>query len=379
MKDISFHNPVAISLLEPGEWKSKLLALQDNNEKILILYSKSAMSGADPTGNLLDLLAKNRNITLITDIMSNPSIEHLKDIRSKASGAYKHVIAIGGGSVIDLAKILIALNSYPNIVSSKEILEIIKNKKYLEALLPDCKLIAIPTTAGTGSELTCWATIWDKVGKKKYSVERKELYPNEAWIDPAVTVAMSREVTASTGLDALSHAVEAYWSTKSNPIVRRLSAQSIRQIITHLKDAIQTPENIESRRGMCLGSVFAGLAFSQTRTTACHAISYPLTAQFGIPHGVAVAMSLIPVMKLNWAEIKEKGMFLESFKCNSIDEIERLLRSIVQQTISLRIIDYGVTRNDLIRLYDDTDFLKDRLGNNPVAIAPQSFVDLLLD
>ena len=379
MIDISFYNPVAISLLEPGDWKSKLIGLQDNNDKILILYSKSAMSGADPDGVLLGKLEKNRNITLITDIMSNPSIEHLKEIRSKATGAYKHVIAFGGGSVIDLAKILLALNSYPNNISSEELLEIIKNKKYLEVLLPDCKLIAIPTTAGTGSELTCWATIWDKVGKKKYSVERKELYPSEAWIDPAVTVPMSREVTASTGLDALSHAVEAYWSTKSNPIVRRLSAQSIQQIVTHLKEAILTPDNIESRRGMCLGSVFAGLAFSQTRTTACHAISYPLTAQFGISHGVAVAMSLIPVMKLNWTEIKERGMFLESFECKSIDEIERLLQSIVQQTISLRIIDYGVTRDDLTRLYDDTDFLKDRLGNNPVAIAPQSFVDLLMD
>ena len=272
--DTSFYNPVALSMLPAGTWFEHLQKCLADSKSILFMYSKSALQAFDPDGKILASILNSPNVQTLTNILSNPSIEQLAMIRKTLPNLPKTIIALGGGSVIDMAKILIAFESFQSTAPAESLLHIIDQKLYLDQENnADYTLIAIPTTAGTGSELTRWATIWDTINKKKYSVERDDLYPTEAWIDPALTVGLSPLLTASTGLDALSHAVEAYWSTKTNPIVRRLSAQAITQIVHNLKKAIYSPKDLEAREGMCLGSIFAGLAFSQTRTTACHSLS----------------------------------------------------------------------------------------------------------
>ena len=377
--DTSFYNPVSLSMLPAGTWFEHLQECITDSKSILFMYSKSALQASDPDEKILPSILNNPNVLPLTNILSNPSIEQLAEIRQTLPSLPKTIIALGGGSVIDMAKILISLESFQSTASAESILQIIDQKLYLhQKNNADFKLIAIPTTAGTGSELTRWATIWDMINKQKYSVERDDLYPSEAWIDPALTVGLSPLLTVSTGLDALSHAVEAYWSTKTNPIVRRLSAQAITQIVRNLKKAIDSPTDIEAREGMCLGSVFAGLAFSQTRTTACHALSYPLTARFGIPHGFAVAMSLIPIMRLNWETIQEKELFLESFAADSVDGIKATIDGITTNSVPFNLAYYGVTKDDINSLMETSDFPDSRLGNNPAQISHNEILEIYL-
>lgn len=378
--DTSFYNPVSLSMLPAGTWFEHLQECITDSKSILFMYSKSALQASDPDEKILPSILNNPNVLPLTNILSNPSIEQLAEIRQTLPSLPKTIIALGGGSVIDMAKILIALGSFQPTASAESILQIIDQKLYLhQKNNADFKLIAIPTTAGTGSELTRWATIWDMINKQKYSVERDDLYPSEAWIDPALTVGLSPLLTVSTGLDALSHAVEAYWSTKTNPIVRRLSAQAITQIVHSLKKAIDSPKDLEAREGMCLGSVFAGLAFSQTRTTACHALSYPLTARFGIPHGIAVVMSLIPIMRLNWESIQEKELFLTAFSVDSLEEIDILITSLVSSTVCMKLRDYGISKKEIQELMLISDFPVARMGNNPIPITRDIIYDIYLN
>lgn len=376
---VSFHNPVALSFLAHGEWKREVLEKLESVEEALVLYSKSAVTGDDSQGLFISRLEKMKHVMTVTGIESNPSVQFLIQLRKRIGKLPSLIIAIGGGSVIDVAKILVALDALELSADASRILKTIEMKEYEQYPRRNIELIALPSTSGTGSELTRWATIWDTENKKKFSVERSDLYPTESWIDPVLTRNAPANITVSTGLDALSHAVEAYWSVLSNPIVRRLSSQAISHVVKHLKTARDNPRDLASREGMSLASVFAGLSFSQTRTTACHALSYPLTVRFGVPHGIAVSMSLIEMMKINWNEIKEKEVFLASFHAASIEEIESWLHEIVDDTVPFTLRDYGVSEQTIGSLLEDTDFLQARLGNNPTSLSSDQLKDIYLN
>lgn len=370
----SFFNPVAISFLEPGNWKSKVLEVVALREPVLFIYSKSAMRSADMDSSLLDWLHSQSNVKLITGIESNPSISQFVSVRKNLGELPHTIFALGGGSVIDVAKILKGLANASLEMDEAAFLNFISSKGYLKLENSSIKLIALPSTAGTGSELTKWATIWDMQNKKKYSVEREDMYPSEAWIDPLLSAGMTKEITVSTGLDAMCQAIEAYWSTKSNPIVRRLSVRAISEVLMHLEQAADHPEDIEARGGMCQGSVFAGLAFSQTRTTACHALSYPLTARFGIPHGIAVSMSIIPILRLNWEYIQEKELFLSAFCCHDRPELEAALERLLSLYVYPVVKALGPIGNLSAIIPEDIGSMGDRLGNNPTTISKSEII-----
>jgi len=343
-------------------------------EPVLFIYSKSAMRSADMDSSLLDWLHSQSNVKLITGIESNPSISQFVSVRKNLGELPHTIFALGGGSVIDVAKILKGLANASLEMDEAAFLNFISSKGYLKLENSSIKLIALPSTAGTGSELTKWATIWDMQNKKKYSVEREDMYPSEAWIDPLLSAGMTKEITVSTGLDAMCQAIEAYWSTKSNPIVRRLSVRAISEVLMHLEQAADHPEDIEARGGMCQGSVFAGLAFSQTRTTACHALSYPLTARFGIPHGIAVSMSIIPILRLNWEYIQEKELFLSAFCCHDRPELEAALERLLSLYVYPVVKALGPIGNLSAIIPEDIGSMGDRLGNNPTTISKSEII-----
>ncbi len=372
----SFFNPVAISFLEPGGWKTKVLEVSASGAPMLFIYSRSAMRAADPDGSFIDALRNQSNVKLLTDIESNPSVRQFVRIRKELGQLPDTVFTLGGGSVIDMAKILKALESGSLEMDEAAALEMVGTKGYLKLKSSPIRLITLPSTAGTGSELTKWATIWDMQDKKKYSVEREDMYPSEAWIDPHLSAGMTNEITVSTGLDAMCQAIEAYWSTKSNPIVRRLSARAITEVMMYLEQAADHPKDIEARRGMCLGSVFAGLAFSQTRTTACHALSYPLTARFGIPHGIAVSMSLLHIMRLNWEFIEEKELFLSAFCCHDRPELEAALERLLSLYVYPVVRALGPIENLSAIISEDIGSMGARLGNNPVDLSSEHIMNI---
>jgi alcohol dehydrogenase class IV len=199
------------------------------------------------------------------------------------------IISVGGGSTIDMGKLINVFQSHKSI--EKDI--IFGIKKITRKLKP---FIAIPTTAGSGSECTHFAVVYLK--EKKYSIANKKLVPDLALVDYSLTLKLSRYQTACSGMDALSQAIESYWSVRSNIESRKYARKSIKLILNNLLDCVNNPSQI-SRKNMMEASHLAGKAINITKTTAPHALSYKISQLFKIPHGHAVALTLGYFFELN--------------------------------------------------------------------------------
>lgn len=225
----------------------------------------------------------------VRDVAPNPD---LADVARQASETAmlaqrpEVVIAIGGGSVIDSAKVLAA--SAQGFASVEALL---KGNAPPQGWRP-LPLIAVPTTAGTGSEVTCWATVWDRKAGTKRSLDHPALYPEAAIIDPELMRSMPRDLTVSTGLDALSHALESLWNRNANPVTATHAVNAARAILDVLPALVAAPEDPDLRSRMAEASLAAGLAFSGTRTAIAHSISYPVTLRHGVQHGIACSFTL---------------------------------------------------------------------------------------
>ncbi len=201
------------------------------------------------------------------------------------------VIGVGGGSAMDLAKAAAVLATNEG-----------KAKDYVGVeLVPKAGLpmIMVPTTAGTGSEVTWTAVFTRRAEKAKGGINSPYLYPDLALLDPELTVSVPPEVTASTGMDALCHAIESYTSVKANPMSDMVALQAIGLISEYLPIAVADGRNMEARENMMMGSLLAGLGLANAGVTAVHALSYPLGAIYGVPHGLANALLLPHVMAFN--------------------------------------------------------------------------------
>ncbi len=231
---------------------------------------------------------------MVRNIGPNPDFVGLDEsCRTYATAArpVEAIVALGGGSVMDAAKVLAAASG-----------DFDKVRRHLQTgtggdALGRTPIIAIPTTAGTGSEVTSWATVWDTGAMKKYSLARDTLYPEAALVDPLLTLGLPRAITISTGLDALSHALESIWNVNANPVSGSLAEVAAREVLDALPLLADDLRNETLRTRLARASLFAGLAFSNTRTALAHALSYHLTLHHGVPHGIACSFSLPMVMR----------------------------------------------------------------------------------
>ena len=202
------------------------------------------------------------------------------------------IIGFGGGSSMDCAKAVGACAVKPNqsLAQMKGILKVHKK-------LP--LLIAIPTTAGTGSEVTCVSVLSDHANGKKAPIVSEGFYPAAAIIDPELTYTMPPQVTAGTGIDVLSHAIEGYWSKGHQPICDVLAMHAAELVFKYVYRAYRKPDDEEAREKMCEASLIAGLAFTLPKTTSSHACSFPLTNIYHIPHGEACGLTLDYFIRIN--------------------------------------------------------------------------------
>jgi len=235
-----------------------------NPQKVLLITSQS-IKKVGVVDKLLNCLSGYR-ISIFDQIKPNPSPEIIKEAKKETD----LVIGLGGGSVMDVAKVIAT------------------------DLKKTC--ITIPTTAGTGSEVTPFAALYDKENKKKLSLMVN--FPDVALIDYKLTLTLPPEITASTGMDALSQAIESYWSIYSTPLTDIHAQKAISLVVKNLKNSWKREE--KARELMALAALEAGLAFSQTKTTAVHSVSYPLTIYYGIPHGLACGLTLPHFLVYNY-------------------------------------------------------------------------------
>ena len=265
----------------------------------VLLVTGNSMYRASGAEQALEPILREREVTHLTCFHTNPRVEdvtHLLDqIDNKES--YQAIIAVGGGSVIDAAKLLKAF--WINPPSLDEYLGSEDNRELRPAALP---LIAIPSTAGSGSEATRFAVVYKN--KKKYSVEHDDLLPNFSVVIPPLLASVPQHVAASSGMDALCQGIESYWSIHSTEESRELAAQAIRLAWASIEEAVnqRTPQTLDN---MAQASHLAGRAIDITRTTAPHAVSYPLTSYFGVTHGHAVGLLTAQFLRYNAAVTKD--------------------------------------------------------------------------
>lgn len=308
------------------------------------------------------------NFQVLDESITNPDFHLVGNILNNIEKP-DLIIAVGGGSSIDLAKAISSLYEYKDI----DVLDLLKNKNYLDNT-NSIPFIAVPTTAGTGSECTKWATIWDFDNNNKYSIDADYLYPDEAWLVPELTSTMDENLTLATGLDALAHAMESYWSRPSNKYTRVLARDSIRIIKKYLPLVLMDLDNLKYRQEMLMGSFFAGLAFSNTRTTACHSISYPLTMMFGINHGFAAAITLFEVLKRNWECLKEKDLFLDAWGANELEDIGKWFDEVSKY--GLKLSKFGIRKEDIPNIVKLAT-TGGRMDNNPIIFGEDEIEDIL--
>lgn len=233
-------------------------------------------------------------VEIFSDIRPNPTTDNVNDcVRLMREVDADFAVALGGGSPMDCCKAACAIvrgddkiepyHSLGKPISAKEAIP----------------MIAVTTTSGTASEVTNISVLTDINQNLKQPMNDPAMYPKIAVIDPELTLTVPPQVTASTGLDVLSHAIESYWSTLNQPICSACSIYAARLVFEWLEKAYTEPENLTAREKMAEASIVAGVAFSHPRTTGSHACSFPLTNIYGIPHGEACAFTLDYFVKFN--------------------------------------------------------------------------------
>jgi len=252
---------------------------------------------AKPIRMLVDPVVESltaQGISVVTDdsVNGEPTTEMLEEVLKTArSVKFDAVVGIGGGSVLDVAKLVAALlDSDQNVHDVFGIGKLTKRTYYLACL---------PTTSGTGSEVSPNAILLDETNHLKKGVVSPWLVPDAAYVDPMLTRTVPPDVTGATGLDALTHCIEAYANRFAHPMIDLFALRGIELISAHLETACRVGGNIEARSALSLGSLYGGLCLGPVNTGAVHALAYPLGGEFHMPHGVSNAMLLPSVLEFN--------------------------------------------------------------------------------
>ncbi len=204
------------------------------------------------------------------------------------------IFAFGGGSVIDTAKVFSRMFSQPDIEWLDS--DLLRNQPNLEEkVIP---VVAIPTTAGSGAELTPFATLWDSDKKSKHSIGGEDLYPMVAIIDPCLSLSGSISLKASSGLDAVAHAFDSYWTKGATAVTRSICIEALKLSFGNFLESLTNHPNFDRQDNVCKSSALAGLAISSTMTSLGHAISYPISLSMGVTHGIAASFSIPGILDL---------------------------------------------------------------------------------
>jgi len=259
----------------------------------VLLITDPGLKDLPFTGKILDSLKEGEiSVTVYDGVEANPKDYNVESAAALAreKGA-EALIALGGGSPMACAKAVAILAPQGGELRTYEDTNRIGSK-----ILP---LYTVPTTAGTGSEVTFSSVITDNREKFKFTVKSPRIAPRAAFIDPLLTVSMPSALTAATGMDALTHAIEAYTARNANPLSDAAALHAVELINRFLVRAVKSPEDREARAGMMLGSLIAGIAFSHSDVASVHCLAEALGGMYDSPHGVCNAVALPVVMEYN--------------------------------------------------------------------------------
>ena len=332
----------------------------------LIISQSVLKSMVEETQALLK--AKGVSSDVYLDIEPEPPVEHLEEVHAKlANEKYDVYIGLGGGSVLDSVKILAVMAT-----TGLSVRDMLNGKPITKPGIP---MILIPTTSGTGSEVTPNAIVTIPEEELKVGIVSPYFLPKVALLDPMLTLSLPKPVTAATGMDAFTHAIESYISNKANALSDMFALEAIRLISRSLVTAYSEGDNIQAREDMLIGSMYGGMALTAAGTAAVHALAYPLGGKYKIAHGVSNAMLLPHVMRFNKDACKERlrvaaeamGIEVKHLGASEAADqaIERMEEWVRQVHIPQDLGAYGVTADDLDDLAVAASKVTRLLNNNP--------------
>ena len=330
-----FYNPVKLLC---GQWSRENIPYELG--RLRVKKPLMLVSGTMLRQGILQMMGEPMPMVLESGIPQDSSFELVERLAAHArEEGCDGVVAIGGGSVLDAAKAVALLVTNPD--------STLAEMSETSVLQPRLPLIAIPTTAGTGSETTNVTVIIDAVSGRKQVLAHASLMPDVAILDAALTEGVPSHVTAMTGIDALTHAIEAYSALNATPFTDSLAIGAIAMIGKSLPKAVGYGHDLAARESMLLASCMAGMAFSSAGLGLCHAMAHQPGAALHIPHGLANAMLLPTVMEFNRMVCRDRfsqiGRALRTKKSDDRDAINAVSELIAEVGIGKRLGDVGAT------------------------------------
>lgn len=351
------------AMRQPQDWAASL-----PGKRLFVITDPGLVKAGVVAPVVVALEGAGLTVSVYSDVEADPpEARVLATVEAARAAGAEVVIGLGGGSSMDTAKLVALLAASPQALGSIYGIGLARG--------PRLPLVQVPTTAGTGSEVTPIAIVTTPSQEKK-GVVSPLLYPDLAILDAELTLGLPPAVTAMTGIDAMVHAIEAYTSKlKKNPLADSLAREALRLMYEHLPRVLADGRNMESRSAMLAGSMMAGMAFANAPVAAVHALAYPLGGHFHVPHGLSNALVLAPVLEYNlpaaescYAELAVVINPAQRFASQAdaarwfVDDMTRLVASMpFAQTLR----EVGVTEKDLDLLATDAMKVERLLVNNP--------------
>jgi len=367
MQDFIFQMP---RKTEIGFFKSRDIAkiikeIEIQRVLVVIDYNLKKIGIVDQMFN--NLKKENISFTVFDNIKNEPTIAEIDQAIHdlKVASNFDEVVGIGGGSTIDVAKLLAVSGSIKGSIRDYIGINLIK-----ESSLPT---IMVPTTSGTGAEVTPNAVVKDPVEGWKKGIVSSFLIPDRVILDPELTMSLPPKITAETGLDAFTHAIECFICKKSNTMSDLFALSAMRLINTNLHQAVKEGGNKEARYNMLLASFYGGIAITNSGTGGVHALAYPLGGKYNISHGLSNSILLTEVMRFNAGAVPEK--FVKIAKAMGIETInlsqEKAVRAALDvisklvDDVGIRVENFEVSEQIIDVLAKSAMFEERLLKNNP--------------
>jgi len=370
MRDFIFQMPrkIEVGFSKSRDLSKTIKQMKLNEVLILIDYNLKKKGIADYIFN--NLKEENISFTVFDNIKNEPTITEIDQAINELNIISNHdgIIGIGGGSTIDVAKLLAVSGSIKDSV-----------RNYIGTNLidkPGIPLIILPTTSGTGAEVTPNAIVKDKKKEWKKGIVSPYLIPDLVILDPELTFSVPPKITAETGIDAFTHAIECFIAKKSNPMSDLFALDSMRLINKYLRRAVRNGSDEEARYYMALGSLYGGVAITNSGTGGVHALAYPLGGKYNISHGLSNSILLADVMEFNAKAVPEKfikvadamgiettNFYEEKVVESVVDEIRKLVKN-----VGITIERFKVSEKELDNLAMLAMSQQRLLKNNPRSI-----------
>ena len=330
--------------------KIKEIIAKEKSQKVVVFSDE----GIKATG-LLDILTKQLDETgvqyhVFTDCKPEPSYLQVEAVVDMVQGQECDlIIGLGGGSVMDAAKLASVLNGAPYTIK-----DLLNDPTQAEKKV---KTVMIPTTCGTGSEATCNAIVAIPEEKSKKGIVNDNMIPDYVILDAQMIAKLPKAIVAATGVDALAHVVECFTSKKATPFSDCYALEGAKLIFANIREAYNNPDNMDAKNKMLIGAYYGGIAITGSGTTAVHALSYPLGGKFHIAHGVSNAILFAHVMKFNKDACAERLAVLcdainPTYAEKTVEEkadyvIDQIADIVKVTNIPTDLTQYGVTMDDL--------------------------------